>query len=71
MHALGWPSDPVLIQALGTSAETKPGKVANVELLGTGNKLTWKQAADALQVELPKQYQPPVDYAAVLKITLA
>ena len=69
-HALGWPTEPVLIQALGTSAETKPGKVAKVELLGTGDKLTWKQAADVLHIELPKQYQPAVDYAAVFKITL-
>ena len=69
-HALGWPTEPMVIQALGSSAETKPGKVAKVELLGTGDKVTWKQAADALSVQLPKDYQPSVDYAAVLKITL-
>jgi alpha-L-fucosidase len=70
-HALGWPTEPMVIQALGTSAETKPGKVAKVELLGTDRKVTWKQAADALHAELPKDYQSPVDYAAVLKISLA
>jgi len=56
---------------MGTSAGTKPGKVAKVELLGNADKITWQQAADALHVELPKQYRPAVDYAAVLKITLA
>ncbi|HLH34953.1 MAG TPA: alpha-L-fucosidase [Alloacidobacterium sp.] len=69
--ALGWPAETIVIQSLGSSAETKPGKVANVELLGTGAKLSWKQGADALRVDLPKQYQPKVDYAAGLKVTLA
>ncbi|MBV9269042.1 MAG: alpha-L-fucosidase, partial [Acidobacteriaceae bacterium] len=68
---LGWPEDAVIVQSLGTSAETRPGKVAQVELLGTGEKVTWRQEADGLRVELPKQYQPKVDYAAALKITLA
>ncbi|MBV9085436.1 MAG: alpha-L-fucosidase [Acidobacteriaceae bacterium] len=69
--ALGWPQDKVVVQSLGTSAETRPGKVAQVELLGTGEKVNWRQEADALRVELPKQYQPKVDYAAALKVTLA
>jgi hypothetical protein len=45
--------------------------VMKVELLGTGAKVDWKQAADALRVNLPKQYQPKADYAAALKVTLA
>lgn len=69
--ALGWPAEPVVVQALGSSAATQPGKVAKVELLGTGEKLNWKQNADGLRVELPKQYQPKVDYAAALKVSLA
>ncbi len=68
---LGWPADPIVIQALGISASTNPGKIARVELLGTGEKLHWSQTAEGLRVELPKQYQPPVDYAAALKIALA
>jgi hypothetical protein len=42
-----------------------------VELLGTGGKVRWKQEADALRIDLPKQYRPEVDYAAALKVTLA
>lgn len=68
---LGWPADPTMVQALGSSATTQPGKVAMVELLGTGEKLNWKQNADGLRVELPRQYQPMVDYAAALKLSLA
>ena len=69
--ALGWPTEPLVIQALGTSASTQPGKVVKVELLGTGAKLSWKQLPDALHVGLPTQTPPVVDYAAALKITLA
>jgi alpha-L-fucosidase len=69
--ALGWPTEPMVIQALGTSASTQPGKVAKVELLGTGASLNWKQLVDGLHVELPAQAQPAVDYAAALKVTLA
>ena len=69
--ALGWPQETIAIQSLGLSAETKPGKVAKVELLGTGEKVNWKQESDALRVNPPKGYQPKVDYAAVLKLNFA
>jgi alpha-L-fucosidase len=69
--ALGWPQETIVIQSLGLSAETKPGKVAKVELLGTGEKVSWKQESDALRVDPPKGYQPKVDYAAVLKLNFA
>jgi alpha-L-fucosidase len=68
---LGWPTEAILVQSLGTSATTRPGKVARVELLGTGAKLIWRQRLDGLRVELPKEYKPAVGYAATLKVTLA
>ncbi len=69
--ALGWPTEPLVVQSLGSAAPTQPGKVTAVELLGTGEKVSWKQTADGLRVELPNQYQPKVDYAAALKIRLS
>jgi hypothetical protein len=42
-----------------------------VELLGTGEKLDWRQAAEGLHVSLPAQYRPKRDYAVVLKVLLA
>jgi hypothetical protein len=33
--------------------------------------VNWKQNADGLRVELPKQYRPKVDYAAALKVSIA
>lgn len=68
--ALGWPTEPMVIQALGHSAPTQPGQVAQVELLGTGARVIWKQMAAGLRVELPAE-RTAGGYAAVLKILLA
>ena len=67
---LGWPQDAFMIQSLGTASAAKPGKVAKVQLLGTQEKLQWKQSATGLRVELPK-YRPAVDYAVALKVLMA
>ncbi len=69
--ALGWPTEPIVIQALGLSAPTQPGRVTRVELLGTGAKLKWRQHPDSLRAELLKEYRPDVDFAPALKVTLA
>jgi alpha-L-fucosidase len=68
--ALGWPTEAFVIKSLGTSAATMPGKVENVQLLGTEQKVTWKQTPTGLSIELSKQYKPTVDYAAALKISM-
>ncbi len=69
--ALGWPSEAILIQSLGWSATTNPGKVGHVQLIGTDAKLEWAQGPQALRLVLPKGYKPAVDYAAALKVVLA
>jgi hypothetical protein len=58
------------VQSLGTAAGTAPGKIGNVELLGTDEKVLWKQTPDGLRVELPKRYHPQTDFAAALKVSL-
>jgi alpha-L-fucosidase len=68
---LGWPTEPVVIKSLGTSNANSPGKAANVELIGCGEKLRWKQTPDGLRVEFPRSYHPATDYAAALKVFLA
>jgi alpha-L-fucosidase len=68
---LGWPAEPFLVSSLGLSAATSPGKITRVELLGTGASIDWKQRADALRVELPRNYRPKTDYAAALKLSLS
>ncbi|HTU50003.1 MAG TPA: alpha-L-fucosidase, partial [Acidobacteriaceae bacterium] len=69
--ALGWPVGEFVIQSLGTANATKPGKIEHVQLLGTDEKLRWKQTSDGLSVELPRRFQPVSDFAAALKISLA
>lgn len=68
---LGWPSGEFVIQSLGAASSAKPGKIEHVELLGTQEKLKWKQSADGLHVALPGSYRPSVDFAAALKVSLA
>ena len=68
---LGLPREAIVIQSLGTASASDPGKIAHVELLGTGEKLDWRQAAEGLHVSLPAQYRPKRDYAVVLKVLLA
>ena len=67
--ALGWPEGEMRLASLGTAAATKAGRVEHVELLGTDQRLVWKQTASALQVTLPG-HRPTVDYAPALKIHL-
>ncbi|MGA8108573.1 MAG: alpha-L-fucosidase [Acidobacteriaceae bacterium] len=69
--ALGWPTGEFVVQSLGTAGSAQPGKIERVELLGTGEKLRWKQTSDGLRVTLPAAYKPPVDFAAALKVSLA
>jgi alpha-L-fucosidase len=69
--ALGWPAGEIVIQSLGLSNASQPGKIAHVELIGTGEKLRWRQGSDALRVTLPVEYKPVVDFAAALKVALA
>ena len=68
---LGWPQGEVIIKALGTSAATNPGKIENVQLLGTDERVRWTQRPDGLHVELPKHYHPAVNFAASLRVSLA
>ena len=68
---MGWPTGETVIQSMGTSAATNPGKIENVQLLGTDERVRWHQRADGLHVELPTHYQPKVDFAASLRIALA
>ena len=65
--ALGWPAAEFVVQSLGTANATQPGKIERVELLGTGERVRWKQEAEGLRVTLPGGYQPAVDFAASLK----
>jgi alpha-L-fucosidase len=68
---LGWPAGQFVVQSLGMAAATRPGKVTNVQLLGTEQKITWSQSGMGLTVELPQGYKPAADYAAALKVQFA
>ncbi|HEU5340660.1 alpha-L-fucosidase [Edaphobacter sp.] len=67
---LGLPTAPVVVKAMGSAAATQPGRIARVEVLGTNERVRWKQHGDGLHLELPKNYRPKVDYAVAFKVGL-
>ncbi|MGB7189880.1 MAG: alpha-L-fucosidase [Acidobacteriaceae bacterium] len=69
--ALGWPKDSneLTIKSLGTSANLlAKGEIANISLLGSDAKLTWRQNADGLRIALPPE--SPGDFAYVFRVWL-
>ncbi|MGA7157452.1 MAG: alpha-L-fucosidase [Acidobacteriaceae bacterium] len=69
--AMGLPTTPVIIQALGTAAPTNPGKIVNVQLVGSDQQVVWQQTATGLSVQLPSTYQPKTDFAFSLRVSLS
>lgn len=67
---LGVPAAAFTIQALGTSASTNPGKIQHVQILGTDQKVAWRQSDSGLSIEMPSAFRPVTDYAIALKIIL-
>jgi len=67
---LGLPTAPVVVKAMGSAAATQPGRIARVEVLGTNERVRWKQHGDGLHLELPKNYRPKADYAVAFKVSL-
>ncbi len=70
---LGTPksNDTITIHSFGTSANLLDHPITNVELLGSSEKLHWKQTDQALTIDAPSTDKLPLDaVATVLKITL-
>ena len=55
------------IHALGTAHEGSSISITNVQLLGSADKVSWTQAADALDITLPSN--AACKYAYTLKLT--
>jgi alpha-L-fucosidase len=67
--ALGWPEDRKLrIKTLKQGARVSSGGIAGISLVGTKEPVQWRQTADALEVDLPRER--PCDYAYALKIAV-
>jgi len=66
--ALAWPENGKLnIKSLAAGSPLAKGEIKSVMLLGYRGKLTWKQNADGLSIDLPNER--PGKYGAVLKIS--
>jgi alpha-L-fucosidase len=67
---LGWPAEDVVLASFGAGAAHEPTKVANVEMLGWPEKLSFRQANDGLHIDRPQQ-RPASDYAVTFKLSVA
>lgn len=65
---MNWPKDKVNINSLGNNV-LKGMNVEDVSLLGSSDKLGWKQQENALEIALPKQR--PCETAYCFKIKLS
>lgn len=67
---LGWPTEESFqVKSFGASSSLQPGKVGQVELLGSVESLKWNQTNESLTVQKPSV--KPCDFAYALKIGLA
>jgi len=67
---LGWPEKDVVLASLGARAAHRSTKVTNVEMLGSPEKISFRQADDALHINRPEQ-KPASDYAIAFKLSVA
>jgi alpha-L-fucosidase len=67
MIALGVSQNDLQIKSLGTAAKLLDKPIRNITLLGSNEKVTWSEAADALTIKAP--VKSPNDIAIVFKIT--
>jgi alpha-L-fucosidase len=65
---LGWPANGVNIASLGTQAKLLDRSIKKIQLLGSKEKIQWRQTADALVIQQPKNQSNNV--AIVFKLSL-
>lgn len=65
---LGVPTENILVKNLGKASKLLNGKIKNVTLLGSPEKVIWKQTPAALAINIPLQF--PTQEAVVYKIML-
>jgi alpha-L-fucosidase len=64
--AVDWPGPEATIHSLGTEGPLKGRTIKPVRMLGSGEKLKWKQSAGWLEIASPSQ--GPGEYAYVYRI---
>lgn len=63
---LGVPAEDIIIKSLAKNVA--PAKIKKIEMLGSNEKLSWKQSSESLVIQKPKK--APNDIAVVFKIQM-
>jgi len=67
----GWPTSELLIPALGRASAQRPGRIANVEMLGSKERLRFIQEDDVLRVTPPELKPKSSEIGITLRIKSA
>jgi alpha-L-fucosidase len=67
----GWPSDPLVIEALGLESAQRPGKIVDIRLLGRDEPLAFSQQPNRLQITLPQLKPATADIGVALRVHFA
>jgi alpha-L-fucosidase len=64
---MGWPDYQVVIRPLALNTALRVGKIGNVQLLGSDDKLEWSQDEHGLKILTPAKM--PCEHAVAFKVT--
>jgi alpha-L-fucosidase len=64
---MGWPEKRAVIAPLGSNSKYAPGRIDQVELLGSPDTLKWTRNEAGLSIQLPER--KPCDHAVAFKIS--
>jgi alpha-L-fucosidase len=67
VFCLGWPDKDIEVRALGTASGLWPGKISNIRLLGSDEKLKWTLTPERLQIARPAHQ--PGEFAITLELS--
>jgi hypothetical protein len=68
---MGLPAGAITIESLGLRGANSPGRIVNVEVLGTQQRPEWKQAENGLTLNMPFGIAGIPEYGISLKVQLS
>ena len=67
---MDWPTEDILIKSMSADIASLPDPIVSIELLGSSEKITWKQTSDGLKINHPVKKPEKAFAAYAFKIEL-